>query len=508
VVAAPPLLDVRPSVTFGPGIRTTEARGWWRTAVPPKEAVVKPTRIVVIVLGSIMALIGFALLAGGAALGWALGTQRDDDGFFSTSHDRFQTETFALTSDEIDLGSPGPNHWWADRDLATVRITAELAGSGEVFVGIGPETDVEAYLDGVPHDEVTDVDYHPFDADYRREHADGTSKPARPDEQPFWVARASGPAAQTLTWDLEPGHWAIVVMNADAAASVAADLEFGGRIDYLTQVAIGLAVGGAALLALGVVLIVRAASRAEAGPVAEPVAAAGSYPVRLEGHLDPGLSRWQWLVKWLLAIPHYVVLVFLWIAFVVLTILAGFAIVFTGRYPRRWFDFNVGVLRWTWRVAYYATSALGTDRYPPFSLRADDYPARLDIAYPEHLSRGLVFVKSWLLAIPHLMIVGVLTAGWSLGRDDRWFVLEGGLLGVLLLVVAGALLFTGRYPPGLHDLVMGVNRWSYRVIAYVALMTDRYPPFRLDQGASEPAAVFAPPTLGDALPPPTHEETT
>ncbi|MGE0136773.1 MAG: DUF4389 domain-containing protein [Ilumatobacteraceae bacterium] len=468
----------------------------------------KPSRIVVIVLGSIMALIGFALFVGGAALGWAVGTQRDDDGFFSTSEDRFETETYALTSDEIDLGSPGPDDWWADRDLATVRITADLAGSGDVFVGIGPEVDVEAYLADVPHDEVTDVDYHPFDADYRREHADGTATPALPEDQAFWVARAAGPGAQTLTWDLEPGHWAIVVMNADASQSVAADLEFGGRIDYLAQLAIGLAVGGGLLLALGVVLIVRAASGGEEGRPAAPAPAAGAYPVRLEGHLDPDVSRWQWLVKWFLAIPHFVVLVFLWIAFVVLTILAGFAILFTGRYPRRWFDFNVGVLRWTWRVGYYATSALGTDRYPPFTLQADDYPAQLDIAYPEHLSRGLVLVKSWLLAIPHLAIVGVLTAGWTLGRDDRWFVLEGGLLGVLLLVVAGALLFTGRYPTGLHDFVMGINRWSYRVIAYVALMTDRYPPFRLDQGASEPPAELAPPTIADALPPPVHEETT
>lgn len=119
-----------------------------------------------------------------------------------------------------------------------------------------------------------------------------------------------------------------------------------------------------------------------------------AYPLRISGQRDATLSRWLWLVKWVLAIPHFVILAFLWLAFVVLTAVAGVAILITGRYPAPIFDFNVGVLRWTWRVQHYSYGALGTDRYPPFTLAdVPDYPARLDIERPQRLSRGLVLVK-------------------------------------------------------------------------------------------------------------------
>jgi hypothetical protein len=219
------------------------------------------------------------------------------------------------------------------------------------------------------------------------------------------------------------------------------------------------------------------------------------YPVAVNARLDEPLSRWLWLVKWLLAIPHLIILIFLWIAFVVVTIIAFFAILFTARYPRGMFDFNVGVMRWTWRLGYYTYDALGTDRYPPFSLADDpDYPARLDIRYPETLSRGLVLVKWWLLAIPHYVIVALFVGGawttttWEGGDQAGWEWASGGLIAVCVFFAAIALLFVARYPRGLYDFVLGMNRWAIRVAAYAALMTDAYPPFRLDQGGSEPTA--------------------
>jgi hypothetical protein len=211
---------------------------------------------------------------------------------------------------------------------------------------------------------------------------------------------------------------------------------------------------------------------------------ASGSPVTLEARLDEPLRRGLWIVKWFLAIPHFVILAFLWVGFVISTIVAGFAILFTGRYPRGIFRYNVGVLRWSWRVSYYATSAVGTDQYPPFTLEPTDHPATLDVEYPENLSRGLVLVKWWLLAIPHYLIVGFFAGGtWgNAWTPAAWF----GLIGCVTLVAGFALLFTGKYPLGLHDFVMGLNRWEYRVIAYAALMTDEYPPFRFDPGATEP----------------------
>jgi hypothetical protein len=232
------------------------------------------------------------------------------------------------------------------------------------------------------------------------------------------------------------------------------------------------------------------------------------YPVRLDASEDPSVSRGLWLVKWLLLIPHFVVLAFLWLAFLVVSVVAFFAILVTARYPRPLFDFNVGVLRWTWRVHYYGYWALGTDRYPPFTLAdVPDYPAHLEVAYPDRLSRGLVLVKWWLLAIPHYLILSIFIGGglWlgsqagasTNGWDNGWGA-GVDLVSLLLLIAAIALLFTGRYPRQLYDFILGMDRWAVRVAAYAALMTDRYPPFRLDMGGIDPDWVPA----GRTPPPP------
>ena len=451
---------------------------------------------------------------------WAHETQRDREGYFTTSTEPFRTPTFALTSDEVDLGAEGNAGWGSDiGDLARVRVRATSADSRPIFVGIGPRDAVNAYLARVPHDQVTDVEFDPFRAHYALQ--PGTRAPTPPGRESFWVARAQGSGTQTLEWDLRGGRWAVVVMNADASRAVAADVALGVKVNILFPLGIGLLIGGLVLLGAGITMIVfgaRGGGGGTAGPgettpaalVSAPGGADGErappYPLRLEGALDPGLGRWLWLVKWLLAIPHFIVLAFLWVAFFVVTVIAFFAILFTGRYPRGLFDFNVGVMRWSWRVAFYSYSALGTDRYPPFSLGAEDYPATLEVAYPEQLSRGLVLVKWWLLAIPQYIVVGIIgtgvwwSGGWAggggwehWGWGSSW---GGGLLGVLVLFAAVCLLFTGRYPRDMFRLVIGLNRWIFRVTAYAALMRDEYPPFRLDIGEREPSGPASDDTQG------------
>jgi hypothetical protein len=453
--------------------------------------------IVLVVLGALIALAGLAVTAGGGSLLWLHGTQRDADGFYTTDAERFETTTHAITSEKIDLGRSDPGSPVDLGDLGTVRVSAEDTDGtegGRVFVGIARQSDVDRYLAGVSHAQVRDIWVAPFSVSYRFE--PGDRRPAPPGSVDIWAASATGTGQQSIDWSPRSGTWALVVMNADGSPGVSVTASAGVEVPWLLGAAIGLLIGGLAVMALGAVLLVigvvglaRDQQIELGGP--EPVA---GQPVRLEGRLDrPG--RWLWLVKWLLLIPHFIVLAVLWIAFSVVTFIAFFAILFTAHYPRALFEFNVGVLRWTWRVTYYGYSALGTDRYPPFTLgHAPDYPATFEVAYPERLSRGLVLVKWWLLAIPQYLVLGILLGGASGAVDQRAAGI--GLIGLLVLFAALALLFTGGYPAGLYDFVMGLNRWAYRVIVYVALMRDEYPPFRLDQGGSEPSRPTPPAPAG------------
>jgi hypothetical protein len=463
----------------------------------------KAGRIAAIVVGAVLALASVGFLVAGGVLTIGYVAESDDGGYFDETLDRIGTATAAITTGDIDLrADPGPN-WLFESVGVTVRLQATAVNDdASLFTGIGPTADVDVYLSGVARDEIEDVT---AGGRVRYNTAPGANQATPPAEEDFWVASTSGTGTQTIEWDVAEGEWVVVLMNSDGSAGILADVTVGVRSGVVLAIGVGMLAVGGVLLAVAVAIILAgalgrgreedAAATHEEGSVD---VFATMYPVRLNASLDAPLSPWLWLVKWFLAIPHFIVLALLWFAYVALTFVAGIVILFTGRYPKGIFDFNVGVMRWTWRVIFYAGSGgLGTDRYPPFTLGSDvDYPATLDVAYPDHLSRGLVLVKWWLLAIPHYLVLVFIVGGgvgWWWGSSGA--IWSGGLLGLLVLIAAVALLFTGRYPRSLFDLIIGLNRWVFRVAGYAGLMTDQYPPFRLDQGANEPTIGTEPNSL-------------
>ncbi|SEE34720.1 protein of unknown function [Arthrobacter alpinus] len=460
--------------------------------------------VVALVVGTLLALFGASGIIGGVASA-VVGSQQGSEGYFSSGMRQFSTTSHALSSPPAQLGVES-----IPLDLGSIRISAaSTAPGGQVFIGIGPKAEVDNYLNGVHTTVITGVETQPFRVSYSD--VPGQAEPELPGKQSFWAVQASGAGTQDVMMDLRSGDWILVIMNADANPGVTVSMAAGFHSELFGAITPALLIGGAIALIIGAGLIVlgavglgrRAPSSRRPAPGNQAPGDGGSpaqlayakgYPARLTGQLDSQLSRGLWLVKWLLALPHMFVLFFLWCAVVITTICAAFAILFTGRYPRALFNFNVGVLRWNWRVTFYAYSALATDKYPPFTLAASEYPADFEVDYPRQLSRGLVLVKSWLLALPHLLVVAIFTsAGWSMwGQGGHWQSDYGrtvgfSLLGILVLIAAVGLLFTGRYQRPLFDLIMGINRWIYRVASYALLLRDEYPPFRLDQGPDEPA---------------------
>jgi hypothetical protein len=160
-----------------------------------------------------------------------------------------------------------------------------------------------------------------------------------------------------------------------------------------------------------------------------------SSTLDLEIEYPERLSRWMIFFKWLMVIPHVLVLWVLGIGFAIVTFLAFFAILFTGKYPRGLWDYSMSFLRWSQNVGSYVL--LMRDEYPPFA--AGPYPVHLFLLYFLGFAAGVVVIIAWF-----------------------------------------AILITGRYPRGMFEFVEGVIRWQLRVNVYTYLMTDTYPPFSLE----------------------------
>ena len=211
-------------------------------------------RVVAVVFGSLGALLGLALLLAGLALVLAHAFARDDDGYYTSDSERLATAAYAITVEDIDLGSD-PVDFVPKDVLGRVRIRAERPGGGPVFVGIGPEREVNAYLRGVAHAEVDDFD----PPRYLTSRGGAPRRP--PSAEQFWVASAQGPGRQAVSWEVEGGRWSVVAMNADGARRVVLDADVAAKVGWFLGVGIGLLAAGLLLVAGGIVLIVVAARR-------------------------------------------------------------------------------------------------------------------------------------------------------------------------------------------------------------------------------------------------------
>ncbi len=208
-----------------------------------------PTRLGAIITGGAIASLATLVLAGGAGLNW-LEDRKDADGYYTTSAERFSTNTYALATENLDIddGLPG-----SATDYGTVRFKVRSDDAKPVFVGVARTRDVDAYLDRSAHAKLTDFDVDPFEASYRT--TGGLTAPAAPGTQPIWAAKTSGDGTQTLTWDPKDGDWSVVVMNADGSAGVDTDISAGADVPIVGDLATAFTIGGISGLGIGVALI-------------------------------------------------------------------------------------------------------------------------------------------------------------------------------------------------------------------------------------------------------------
>lgn len=236
----------------------------------------KKTRIPLIVVGAITALFAAGLLATGGAVLWVDG-KKDDQGYISTTSKPFGANSAALATENLDVDLDGAR-WLINSDhYGKVRVKVTPRTDKAVFVGIARTRDVSAYLRGVSHTTLTDVDYDPFRASYRDEA--GARRPAaRPAGRHIWAASAHGAGSQTLTWDVKDGNWSVVVMNEDGSPGVHADVKAGAKVAYLDAIGWS-AIGGGLLLLAGAVSLFVLGVRPPRGGAPATVAPATPVPV-------------------------------------------------------------------------------------------------------------------------------------------------------------------------------------------------------------------------------------
>jgi len=227
---------------------------------PPAAAVRSPGwtagRIAALVIGALLVLVSIGLLGAGGTAMWADLTQRDPAGYVTTDVHTFSTSGSALVTDPVELDSPGVGWLYSSVVLGEVRIRVTPVGSDSpVFVGIGPSNDVDRYLTGVNHTLISEFWGNQVQT------IEGGATASAPGTQDFWVASATGPGAQTLTWDPANGSWTVVVMNADGRPGIGVGADLGATYPALLGIAVGSLVFGGIFLVGGALLITGAVLR-------------------------------------------------------------------------------------------------------------------------------------------------------------------------------------------------------------------------------------------------------
>jgi hypothetical protein len=230
---------------------------------PPQR--LRAARTTSVVVGVIVGLISLGLLALGGVLLWAE-SKKDDQGYISTHTQRFATSTAAIATENLDVGSDGPD-WLTSHDhYGNVRLEVAPRNDKAVFVGIARTKDVSAYLRNTSHATLTDVDLDPFRATYRTDR--GGERPAAPAGRRIWAASAHGTGTQTVTWDVKHGDWSVVVMNADGSRGVDTGISAGADFPILAALAWGSVGGGLILLGVASMLIVVGTTAQRRAPAA------------------------------------------------------------------------------------------------------------------------------------------------------------------------------------------------------------------------------------------------
>ncbi|MEM8621390.1 MAG: hypothetical protein AAGF73_16890 [Actinomycetota bacterium] len=254
----PPSVDTPPSATSAADTASAGAPPPLPPPAPPTPAGGRRGRHIAALIIGIVALIpGVGALAGGTTALVAQGVATDEDGYFVEVIDGIADPGVAIASDDLWVTLDGKGHdgdaprilEWLDVDA---RLRVDAVGEQEVFAGIARASDVERYLDGVEYGRIVELDKGAAQVI----NIAGSTAIAAPAEQDFWVESTSGAGEQVLEWDVRPGRWAVVVMNADASPGVDVDVEAGLRSGAITPVAITLLIGGALVTAGAVAAIV------------------------------------------------------------------------------------------------------------------------------------------------------------------------------------------------------------------------------------------------------------